>query len=37
MSLESVEAVEALMGSGTGGKSMQEAPELSAFLRSVLL
>ena len=35
MSLESVEAVEALMD--TSGKSMQEAPELSAFLRSVLL
>jgi len=37
LSLESVEAMEALMDSGTGGKAMQEAPELSAFLRSVLL
>ena len=37
LSLESVEAMEALMDSSTGGKAMQEAPELSAFLRSVLL
>ena len=37
MRMESVEAMEALMDSGTGGKAMQEAPELSAFLRSVLL